>query len=59
VRGGDERKEALYELHQTGLHQTDIGKIALAAVPLARLCSAINSKFYGVQIGAITYGAGS
>jgi len=33
----------------------DLGKIALAAVPLARLYAAINSKFYGVQIGAITY----
>src|SRR5277367_1379559 len=33
----------------------DLGKIALAAVPLARTYAAINSKFYGVQIGAITY----
>src|ERR1700679_33319 len=33
----------------------DLGKIALAAVPLARAYAAINSKFYGVQIGAITY----
>src|SRR5580700_8807982 len=33
----------------------DIGKIALAAVPLARAYAAINSKFGGVQIGAITY----
>jgi sugar phosphate isomerase/epimerase len=33
----------------------DLGKIALAAVPLARGYATINSKFYGVQIGAITY----
>jgi sugar phosphate isomerase/epimerase len=33
----------------------DLGKIALAAVPLARAYAAINSKFDGVQIGAITY----
>src|SRR5215471_9521526 len=35
----------------------DIGKLALAAMPLARALSAerINSNFFGVQIGAITY----
>ena len=33
----------------------DFGKIALTAVPLARLYANINSKFDGVQIGAITY----
>jgi len=33
----------------------DLGKIALAAVPLARAYAAINSKLGGVQIGAITY----
>src|SRR5579872_5479571 len=33
----------------------DVGKIALAAVPLARGLAAINSKFNGVQIGAITH----
>ena len=33
----------------------DFGKIALASVPLARGFAAINSKFHGVQIGAITY----
>jgi sugar phosphate isomerase/epimerase len=33
----------------------DFGKIALAAVPLARGYAAINSKIDGVQIGAITY----
>jgi len=33
----------------------DLGKIALAAIPLARAYTATNSKFYGVQIGAITY----
>ena len=35
----------------------DIGKLALAAMPLARALGAakINSNFYGVQIGAITY----
>lgn len=33
----------------------DFGKIALTAVPLARAYAAINSKFHGVQIGAITY----
>jgi sugar phosphate isomerase/epimerase len=33
----------------------DFGKIALAAIPLARTWAAINSNFGGVQIGAITY----
>jgi sugar phosphate isomerase/epimerase len=34
----------------------DVGKIALASLPLARAFGAkINSKFDGVQIGAITY----
>lgn len=33
----------------------DLGKIALAAIPFARGQAKINSKFGGVQIGAITY----
>src|SRR4051812_27756278 len=33
----------------------DLGKLALAAVPTAALGATINSKFDGVQIGAITY----
>src|SRR5213078_3072664 len=35
----------------------DVGKLALAAVPLAgaRGAAKIDSKFHGVQIGAITY----
>jgi sugar phosphate isomerase/epimerase len=33
----------------------DFGKIALAAIPLARAWAATNSNFGGVQIGAITY----
>ena len=35
----------------------DLGKIALASVPLCRASGAkmIDSKFGGVQIGAITY----
>jgi sugar phosphate isomerase/epimerase len=33
----------------------DVGKIALAAVPVARGLAAVNSRFGGVQIGAITY----
>jgi sugar phosphate isomerase/epimerase len=33
----------------------DFGKVALAAAPLAHAYAAINSKFGGVQIGAITY----
>src|SRR5438067_515178 len=33
----------------------DVGKIALAAIPAVRGFAAINSKFGGVQIGAITY----
>jgi sugar phosphate isomerase/epimerase len=33
----------------------DLGKIALASVPLARGLADVNSKFGGVQIGAITY----
>jgi sugar phosphate isomerase/epimerase len=39
------------------MHYTrrDFGKIALAAVPMARAYAAINSKIDGVQIGAITY----
>jgi sugar phosphate isomerase/epimerase len=36
----------------------DFGRIALAAMPLARAFAAINSKFKGVQIGAITYSFG-
>ncbi len=32
-----------------------VGKIALAALPMAKAFGAINSKFGGVQIGAITY----
>lgn len=39
------------------LTRRDLGKIALAAVPLSRAMAAkrIDSKFGGVQIGAITY----
>jgi sugar phosphate isomerase/epimerase len=33
----------------------DFGKIALASLPLARASAPINSRFGGVQIGAITY----
>jgi sugar phosphate isomerase/epimerase len=33
----------------------DFGKVALAAVPIVGAYGAINSKFNGVQIGAITY----
>jgi hypothetical protein len=35
----------------------DFGKLALAAAPLAgiRAAAPIDSKFHGVQIGAITY----
>ena len=33
----------------------DIGKIALASVPLGNALAVQNSKFHGVQIGAITY----
>ena len=33
----------------------DFGKLALAAAPFAQAYAAINSKFKGVQIGAITY----
>jgi len=37
-------------------NRRDFGKLALAAVPLAGARAAmINSKFHGVQIGAITY----
>jgi sugar phosphate isomerase/epimerase len=41
----------------TGFSYTrrDFGKIALASLPLARAYAAVNSKFDGVQIGAITY----
>jgi sugar phosphate isomerase/epimerase len=45
-----ERKEGTMEYTRR-----DLGKFALAAVPLARAYAAINSKFSGVQIGAITY----
>jgi sugar phosphate isomerase/epimerase len=37
----------------------DIGKIALASIPLSRAFGAINSKIKGVQIGAITYSFGN
>ena len=33
----------------------DFGKLAVAAVPFAQAYGAINSKFKGVQIGAISY----
>jgi sugar phosphate isomerase/epimerase len=33
----------------------DVGKIALATLPMAKALGAIDSKFNGVQIGAITY----
>ena len=33
----------------------DVGKIALAALPVAHALGAVDSKFKGVQIGAITY----
>ena len=33
----------------------DIGRIALASLPMARAFGAINSNINGVQIGAITY----
>src|SRR5437773_6492268 len=33
----------------------DVGKFALAALPMAKAFGAIDSKFNGVQIGAITY----
>src|SRR5215469_1132657 len=37
----------------------DLGKIALASLPLARASGAITSKIHGVQIGAITYSFGN
>src|SRR5215472_12156665 len=37
----------------------DIGRIALASLPLARAFAAIDSKIKGVQIGAITYSFGN
>ncbi len=33
----------------------DLGRMALASIPLAKALAAVNSKFDGVQIGAITY----
>ena len=33
----------------------DMGKIALAGIPLAKGLAAIDSKFGGVQIGAISF----
>src|SRR3954467_4551467 len=51
-------------LHSTGglmrYTRRELGKMAIAAIPLARivesdLWAAINSKINGVQIGAITY----
>jgi sugar phosphate isomerase/epimerase len=36
-------------------NRRDFGKIVLASVPLVRAAAAVNSKFGGVQIGAITY----
>jgi sugar phosphate isomerase/epimerase len=33
----------------------DVGRIALATLPMAKAFGSINSKFNGVQIGAITY----
>jgi sugar phosphate isomerase/epimerase len=48
-------------LHRKGRNmlytRRDVGKVALASLPLARVLNAanINSKFNGVQIGAISY----
>ena len=36
----------------------EFGRIALAALPMARAFGAINSKIHGVQLGAITYSFG-
>jgi sugar phosphate isomerase/epimerase len=40
------------------ISRRDFGKLALSAVPLAHGLAAVNSKFKGVQIGAITYSFG-
>lgn len=37
------------------MNRRDFGKVALAALPMANLQAKPNSKFGGVQIGAITY----
>jgi len=37
------------------LTRRDVGRLALAALPVARAYGALNSKFGGVQIGAISY----
>ena len=37
------------------LSRRDFGKLALAAIPLARAAGKINSKIDGVQLGAQTY----
>ena len=37
------------------LSRRDLGKLALAALPASRLLAKPNSKFDGVQVGAITY----
>jgi len=44
---------------RTMFTRRDIGKIALASLPLARAFGAIDSKIKGVQIGAITYSFGN
>jgi sugar phosphate isomerase/epimerase len=40
------------------LTRREVGKIALASLPLARAFGAINSRIDGVQLGAITYSFG-
>jgi len=37
------------------LTRRDLGKVALAALPASRLLAKPDSKFDGVQVGAITY----
>src|SRR5437016_13876511 len=37
------------------LTRRDLGKLALAAIPASKLLAKPNSKFDGVQVGAITY----
>jgi sugar phosphate isomerase/epimerase len=55
MTGGMIRADYSREGDPVDLTRRDLGKLALAAIPVSRLLAKPNSNFDGVQIGAITY----
>src|SRR5262249_20729523 len=49
------RCQERHEMSRAVYSRRDFAKVALAGLPAARALAAINSKFKGVQVGAITY----